>query len=37
MLKAVVIFGDEKVKVMTTVKWKWIEVEIKELRDHGVK
>lgn len=34
MLKADVIFCDEKVKVMTKMTWKWIEVEIK---DCGVK
>ena len=33
MLKGDATFGDEKVKAMTEMKWKWCEVEIEELRD----
>lgn len=37
MLKVDAIFGDQKVKAMTTMKWKQVEIQIEELRHCDVK
>lgn len=37
MLKVDAIFGDQKVKAMTKMKWKWVEIQNEELRHCDVK
>lgn len=37
MLKVDAIFGDQKVKAMTKMKWKWVEIQIEALRHCDVK